>query len=264
MQDASYRRHLAFCLWSFASGRRKPFRLTKAVRPSPVDSQIVKCIKMAKRELVQCASVSRRLWSGLLPQGGESRSALPRRGTKSHLMLRSSRQVLLVVDEERQRRLLTNGSEDHSPGVLRLLWSAAESRRTCLRANLIRRPVPQGHGLAPCVMVFPLQVLSPFTFFEYGSRLAPMLGKTRSRLTTLYKKWGTARRPVAFDNADGPIWNVGEKGSFCRPKKFLEVARPMVPFFLGVLKMKLRYVTFYETSCPHCSQKNPFLSNGGI
>ena len=121
---------------------------------------------------------------GLLPQGGESRSALPRRGTKSHLMLRSSRQVLLVVDEERQRRLLTNGSEDHSPGVLRLLWSAAESRRTCLRANLIRRPVPQGHGLAPCVMVFPLQVLSPFTFFEYGSRLAPMLGKTRSRLTT--------------------------------------------------------------------------------
>jgi hypothetical protein len=184
MQDASYRRHLAFCLWSFASGRRKPFRLTKAVRPSPVDSQIVKCIKMAKRELVQCASVSRRLWSGLLPQGGESRSALPRRGTKSHLMLRSSRQVLLVVDEERQRRLLTNGSEDHSPGVLRLLWSAAESRRTCLRANLIRRPVPQGHGLAPCVMVFPLQVLSPFTFFEYGSRLAQMLGKTRSRLTT--------------------------------------------------------------------------------
>ncbi|WP_296330892.1 hypothetical protein [uncultured Acidaminococcus sp.] len=31
--------------------------------------------------------------------------------------------------------------------------------------------------------------LFPFTFFEYGSRLAQMLGKTRSRLTTAYKIW---------------------------------------------------------------------------
>ena len=29
----------------------------------------------------------------------------------------------------------------------------------------------------------------PFTFFEYGSRLAQMLGITRSRLTTSYKIW---------------------------------------------------------------------------
>ena len=44
---------------------------------------------------------------GLLPPcfrhgDGESQSALPRRGTKSHLILQSRRQVLLVVDEEGQ------------------------------------------------------------------------------------------------------------------------------------------------------------------
>ena len=77
----------------------------------------------------------------------------------------------------------------------------------------------------------PRQFFSLFTFFEYDSRLAQMLGKTRSRLTMPYKKWGTARKPPAFDNADGSIWTVGEKGSFCHPKKFLEVARPPSAFF---------------------------------
>ena len=77
----------------------------------------------------------------------------------------------------------------------------------------------------------PRQIFFPFTFFEYGSRLPQMLGKTRSRLTTPYKKWGTARKPAAFDKADGSIWTVGEKGFFCHPKKFLEVARPPTAFF---------------------------------
>ena len=38
-------------------------------------------------------------------------------------------------------------SEADSPGVLRLLWSAAESQRTCLRANVIWRPRPTGRRL---------------------------------------------------------------------------------------------------------------------
>ena len=40
---------------------------------------------------------------------GESRSALPRRGTKSHLILQSRRQVLLVVDEEGQFGAVRSG-----------------------------------------------------------------------------------------------------------------------------------------------------------
>ena len=35
---------------------------------------------------------------------------------------------------------------------------------------------------------------------------------------------GTSRKPAAFDNADGSIWAVGEKGFLDHPKKFQEVA----------------------------------------
>ena len=41
---------------------------------------------------------------------------------------------------------------------------------------------------------------------------------------------GTSRKPAAFDNADGPIWTVGEKGFLHHPKKFQEVARPPKAF----------------------------------
>jgi hypothetical protein len=46
---------------------------------------------------------------------------------------------------------------------------------------------------------------------------------------------GTSRKPAAFDNADGPIWTVGEKGFLHHPKKFQEVARPTKAFFRASL-----------------------------
>jgi len=58
-----------------------------------------------------------------------------------------------------------------------------------------------------------------------------MLGKTRSGPTTPYKKRGTAKRLAAFDNTDGSIWAIGEKGFLCNPKKFLGAARPTTAFF---------------------------------
>ena len=75
---------------------------------------------------------------------GESRSALPRRGTKSHLMLRSSRQVLLVVDEERQRRFLTNGSEVDSPGVSKVAFEAERKSEKHVPGRMKFRPHPEG------------------------------------------------------------------------------------------------------------------------
>ncbi len=39
--------------------------------------------------------------------------------------------------------LIMSGSEADSPGVLKLLWSEAESRRTCLRVNEVPLP-PEG------------------------------------------------------------------------------------------------------------------------
>ena len=78
--------------------------------------------------------------------------------------------------------------------------------------------------------------LFSFTFFEYGSRLVQMLGKREAgwRRRTMFAR--TARKPAAFDNADGPIWIVGEKSFRCHPKKFLGAARPRAPFFRASLK----------------------------
>ena len=82
-----------------------------------------------------------------------------------------------VVDEDAQRRFITNGSEDHLPEVSKDAFGAiAEVRETCLRAKLIRRPRPKGDSLAPALRSFPSQFFCPICFFQIWPRRSQMLG----------------------------------------------------------------------------------------
>ena len=74
---------------------------------------------------------------------------------------------------------------------------------------------------------------------------------------------GTSRKPAAFDNADGPIWTVGEKGFLHHPKKFQEVARPTKAFFRASLKWNCGTYPNYDATCLYCHLINLFKSNEG-
>ena len=58
---------------------------------------------------------------------------------------------------------------------------------------------------------------------QMGLRLVQMLGK-KLQADDVVQDLGTSRKPAAFDNADGSIWAIGEKGFLDHPKKFQEVA----------------------------------------
>ena len=71
-------------------------------------------------------------------------------------------------------------------------------------------------------------------FYLHDSNMAPDWPDARNnakQADDVVQDLGTSRKPAAFDNADGPIWTVGEKGFLHHPKKFQEVARPTKAFF---------------------------------
>ena len=63
------------------------------------------------------------------------------------------------------------------------------------------------------------------------AQIGPDARKNAKQADDVVQDLGTSRKPAAFDKANGSIWTVGEKGFFCHPKKFLEVARPPTAFF---------------------------------
>ena len=67
----------------------------------------------------------------------QHQSALVRRGTERRMLPHSNEASMPFRWWMRKASdvSLRAVSEADSPGVLRLLWSAAESQRTCLRAN---------------------------------------------------------------------------------------------------------------------------------
>ena len=72
---------------------------------------------------------------------GESRSALPRRGTKSHLILQSRRQVLLVVDEEGQFGAVRSGLS--SIYMIRMGLRLVQMRGKKLQADDVMQRMPR-------------------------------------------------------------------------------------------------------------------------
>ena len=83
---------------------------------------------------------------GLLPPcfrhgDGESQSALPRRGTKSHLILQSRRQVLLVVDEEGQFGAVRSGLS--SIYMIRMGLRLVQMRGKKLQADDVMQRMPR-------------------------------------------------------------------------------------------------------------------------
>ena len=59
-----------------------------------------------------------------------------------------------MEDEDAQRRYLTRVSEAYSPESQARFGAKWKDAGTWLRANVIRRPFPQGHGLAPALGLF--------------------------------------------------------------------------------------------------------------
>ena len=71
--------------------------------------------------------------------------------------------------------------------------------------------------------------------FRIWLQIGPDARKNAKQADDGVQDLGTSRKPAAFDNADGPIWTVGEKGFLHHPKKFQEVARPPKVFFRASL-----------------------------
>ena len=46
--------------------------------------------------------------------------------------------------------------------------------------------------------------------FRIGLQIGPDAGKNAKQADDVVQDLGTSRKPAAFDNADGPIWTVGE------------------------------------------------------
>jgi len=66
----------------------------------------------------------------------------------------------------------------------------------------------------------------PFSIyhFQIWFQIGPDARKNAKQADDVVQDLGTSRKPAAFDNADGSIWAVGEKGFLDHPKKFQEVA----------------------------------------
>ena len=166
---------------------------------------------------------------------GESRSALPRRGTKSHLILQSRRQVLLVVDEEGQFGAVRSGLS--SIYMIRMglrLVQMLGITRSRLTTSCNECPVPifssicflrirfrwiQMRG-APTstddrrkfpLLRFPNAIVFPSIYlFRIWLQIGPDARNNAKQADDVVQDLGTSRKPAAFDNADGPIWTVGE------------------------------------------------------
>ena len=77
--------------------------------------------------------------------------------------------------------------------------------------------------------------LFPIYLFRIWLQIGPDARNNAKQADDVVQDLGTSRKPAAFDNADGPIWTVGEKGFLHHPKKFQEVARPTKAFFRASL-----------------------------
>ena len=83
---------------------------------------------------------------------------------------------------------------------------------------------------------FPNAIVFPSIYlFRIWLQIGPDARNNAKQADDVVQDLGTSRKPAAFDNADGPIWTVGEKGFLHHPKKFQEVARPMKAFFRASL-----------------------------
>ena len=83
---------------------------------------------------------------------------------------------------------------------------------------------------------FPNAIVFPSIYlFRIWLQIGPDARKSAKQADDGVQDLGTSRKPAAFDNADGPIWTVGEKGFLHHPKKFQEVARPPKVFFRATL-----------------------------
>ena len=77
--------------------------------------------------------------------------------------------------------------------------------------------------------------LSSIYMIRIWLQIGPDARNNAKQADDVVQDLGTSRKPAAFDNADGPIWTVGEKGFLHHPKKFQEVARPTKAFFRASL-----------------------------
>ena len=83
---------------------------------------------------------------------------------------------------------------------------------------------------------FPDAIVFPSIYlFRIWLQIGPDARNNAKQADDVVQDLGTSRKPAAFDNADGPIWTVGEKGFLHHPKKFQEVARPTKAFFRASL-----------------------------
>ena len=83
---------------------------------------------------------------------------------------------------------------------------------------------------------FPNAIVFPSIYlFRIWLQIGPDARNNAKQADDVVQDLGTSRKPAAFDNADGPIWTVGEKGFLHHPKKFQEVARPTKAFFRASL-----------------------------
>ena len=79
---------------------------------------------------------------------------------------------------------------------------------------------------------FPNAIVFPSIYlFRIWLQIGPDARNNAKQADDVVQDLGTSRKPAAFDNADGSIWAIGEKGFLCNPKKFLGAAHPTTAFF---------------------------------
>jgi len=175
------------------------------------------------------------------------------------LILQSRRQVLLVVDEEGQFGAVRSGLS--SIYMIRMGLRLVQMRGKKLQADDVMQRMPRSdlffHLLfansvqmdpdarSPTstddrrkfpLLRFPNAIVFPSIYlFRIWLQIGPDARNNAKQADDVVQDLGTSRKPAAFDNADGPIWTVGEKGFLHHPKKFQEVARPTKAFFRASL-----------------------------
>ena len=110
--------------------------------------------------------------------------------------------------------------------------------RRCQR-NSVHGPCDQKINSAPTTDRETVWRRAFWSFFylhdSNGAQIGSDARNNAKQADDVVQDLGTSRKPAAFDNADGPIWTVGEKGFLHHPKKFQEVARPTKAFFRASL-----------------------------
>ena len=114
-------------------------------------------------------------------------------------------------------------------------------------------PLPPTTGGNSRYYVFLNAIVFPFIYlFRIWLQIGPDARNNAKQADDVVQDLGTSRKPAAFDNADGPIWTVGEKGFLHHPKKVPRSGSPDEGIFSGVFNMKLCIATFYDAPCLHC------------